>query len=94
MELTGNVLTGALTVVVLIGGYIFVRYNVKILSLLGRLLQFLANVVYKIIGTPIKSADKRLLRAAYLNKESFAYRVVNYFEQMIVALDLHKDGVN
>ena len=92
--MSGGILTAALTLAVIIGGYIFIRYNVKVLSLLGRLVQFLSVLVYKVIGTPLKTADKRLLRAAYLNKESFSYKVVNYFEQMIVALDLHKDGVS
>lgn len=94
MELTGNLMSGVMTVIILVLAYVFVRYNVKVLSLLGKLIQFLSVLVYKVVGTPIKAADKKLLRAAYLNKDSLSYKIVSYFESMIIALDLHKDGVS
>lgn len=82
--------------IIIIGliAYIFVRFNAKILGLIAKLVQLMSNIVYKIIGRPLRAANKRLLRTAYLNKGSKVYRVVNYFEQMIVALELQKEGVS
>lgn len=82
------------TLAILILSLVFVFYNVRILSMLGRLAQLCSKLVYKIIGSGVQRVNKSLLRAAYLDKTSFKYTVVRYFESLIVSLDLHKDGVS
>lgn len=89
-----EVWTFAGVLVIAVIAFIFVKFNSKLLGLFAKLVQLFSNLLFKIVGTPLKSANKRLLRTAYLNKGSRIYRVVHYFEQLIFALELQKEGVS
>ena len=73
---------------------IIVTQNIRILSLGGKLLGKLANFINKIMGRRVRDFNTKILRSAYLNKETLQYRIVKYFEDLIMNLDLHKDGVS
>lgn len=81
------------TGLVLVGAVLFVSQNVRILRFLGRAAEAITAFVYKIFGKNINSINKKVMRSAYLNKDSMQYHIVKYFEDMIRNLDLERDGV-
>lgn len=83
----------ALTAIVIVGGVLFITQNVRILRFCGKAISGLGNLFNKLLGRKIKNFNTKVLRSAYLNKETFQYSIVKYFEEMIMNLDLHKDGV-
>ena len=85
---------GAIAIIVIAGGLIFVTQNVNILRILGKLLNVISNLFNKLMGRRVKDFNTKILRSAYLNKETLEYRVVREFEDLIMNLDLHKDGVS
>lgn len=72
---------------------VFVKYNAKLLALLGKLSLHLTNMVNKLLGKPIKNMNKTLQRTANLNKDSIIYAIYRYFEVLIENMDLHSAGV-
>lgn len=83
----------AITIIVIIAAVLFVTQNERVLRLLGKLTGAITRWFSKLFGHRVRNFNTKLLRSAYLNKESLQYTIVKYFEDMIMNLDLQKDGV-
>lgn len=83
-----------ITIIVIIGAILFVTQNTKILRFLGRLVNGVARFFSKIFGRRIKTWNTTVLRSAYLNKNTLQYKYVKIMEELLLNLDLHRDGVS
>lgn len=79
--------------IILFGAIIFVTQNVKVLRIAGNILQKVGVIVNKLLGRRMQVINKRVLRSAYLNKDSLQYTIVKYFEDIIMNLELQKEGI-
>ena len=73
--------------------YLFIRYNAQILRLLTKAVLSTRKAIYSIFGVRLKQVNKRMMRSAYLNKDSMSYKVYAFFENIIITMELHADGV-
>lgn len=81
------------TAIVIFAAVVFVSQNVRILRGIGRLCEGFMALIYKLLGKNINNINKKVMRSAYLNKDTMQYKIVKYFEDMIRNLDLERDGV-
>lgn len=81
------------TVLVIVAAFMFIMNNVRILQFLAKLLNGVAKLFSKKFGRSIKSWNTTMMRSAYLNKDTFQYTYVKAMEDLIMNLELHKDGV-
>lgn len=68
-------------------------YSNKIVNGLVTSKEFVNKWYYKAFGKTLKSIQTSFSRTAQLNKYSMAYRIYNYFDELIINLDMKKDNV-
>jgi hypothetical protein len=79
---------------IVFGLYCYIKFNAVLLGFLGRCVKKISAFFEKYFGSGLRRTQKKFKRSAYLSKSSLKYRIYRYFDEMIVNLDLHKDGVN
>lgn len=82
-----------LTLLVIIGFGAFIMYNQKILRVVARSQKRSETLFYKYVGIRLKKLDQNLERNTSIKKGTFAYKVNNYFKNLIIDLGLSKDNV-
>lgn len=68
-------------------------YSNKIVNGLVTSKEFVNKWYYKAFGKTLKSIQTSFSRTAQLNKYSMAYKIYNYFDELIINLDMKKDNV-
>lgn len=81
-----------LVIALLFFGYI-VMYNRKIVDKMVKSEVFASGLFYKLVGRHLYGLNQRVTRTANLNRQSVYYKWYKYFDDMILNLDLAKDGV-
>ena len=83
------------SIVFMIGGglWLYIKFNAKILAFLGRTIQKASGFFIKYLGSPIRNTQTKFRRSAYLNRNSISYKIYRFFDEIVVNLDLHTDGV-
>lgn len=72
---------------------LFVKYNVAILRLLGKFMRKMQEMVYKLTSKTATEANKKMHQAALIHSDKPTSQIVQYFDALIVDMDLYKDGV-
>lgn len=93
MALPGTSLVAIIFCGVLYLGYLFIKYNAQILRLLGKGITKLRNFIDNIVGVRVKRVNKNLMRSAYLNKGTITYKMYSFLENIIITMELSRDGV-
>lgn len=73
--------------------FIFIFFNRQILRVIGNAWTSINNFVSSRFGGTFRNLNKRFRRTAFLNKESLGYRVYHFFDDIIINLNLQKNGV-
>lgn len=68
-------------------------YSNKIVNGLVTSKEFVNKWYYKAFGKTLKSIQTSFSRTAQLNKYSMAYKIYNYFDELIINLDMKRDNV-
>lgn len=90
----GSVLFKLIAVIICIGGFgCLALYSNKIINALVTSKDFVDKWYYKFFGKTLKELQITFSRTADLNKYSFAYKVYNFFDELILNLDMKKDNV-
>lgn len=83
-----------ITSLVIIGIFAyFALYSNKILLKASDSQLIIAKIYYKIFGNVLRETNIRLSRTANLNKKSTIFKIYNFFDDIIVNLDMKKDNV-
>ena len=98
MDFIKMVLPGSSGVVLVLCGafylaYLFVVYNSKILKMLGRSVQKFRGFIDNVVGVHVRRVNKNMMRSAYLNKGELTYKIYAFFENIIITMELARDGV-
>lgn len=80
-------------VLVIVGFAFFVLYSHKVLSVASASRNFLGKLYYKLFGKRVKDMQVSLSRTAELNKDSMTYKIYNFFDEIIINLDMKRDNV-
>ena len=89
-----DILIKLVAVVACIAGFGFLAlYSNKIINVLVGSKDFVDKWYYKLFGKTLKSLQVKFSRTADLNKYSIAYKIYNFFDELIVNLDMRKDNV-
>lgn len=78
--------------VILLFGLI-VMYNKKVMTILAGSKTKSENIFYRILGQRVKNWNIRVERAASIKKDTWTYKINNYFKEIIVNMDMSKDNV-
>lgn len=78
---------------VLYAAYLFIYYNARILAALGRGVKKARGKIDSILGVHVRRVNKNMMRSAYLNKGELPYKVYSFFENIIITMELGRDGV-
>lgn len=93
-SIPGGIMTIIATLGVIALGIIFVKYNVKVLEMLGKLGIWINSHLASRVGKHVRVANKKFKRAAELDVNSFWYLIYRYFDEIIVNTGLHRNGVS
>lgn len=92
-SIPNSAISGALLVILGIAVFLFVKYNVYILTFIARIRNKFLSGVSKKIGRGVNIANKQFKRTAFLNQERLLFKIYRYFDDIIVNSNLTKDGV-
>lgn len=73
--------------------FIFVKYNAKLLAILGKISLGVSKAVNALMGRHVKKFEKKFKRTAFLNKQSLRFKIYGFFDNIIDDLNMQKDGV-
>lgn len=92
-SIPNSAISGALLVILGIVVFLFVKYNVYILSFIAKIRNKFLSKISKKIGRGVNIANKQFKRTAFLNQERLLFKIYRYFDDIIVNSNLTKDGV-
>lgn len=93
-QIPGGIATIVAVVAIIACGIIFVKYNVKVLGLLGKLGQLISKKLSGTVGTHMRTVNRRFKRSAELNINSVRFTIYRYFDEILVNTGLHRSGVS
>lgn len=73
--------------------YLFIYYNSRILAAIGRGIKKIRGKIDSALGIHVRRINKNMMRSAYLNKGSLTYKIYSFFENIIITMELARDGV-
>lgn len=73
--------------------FVFIYFNRQILRMIGSIRIGVNKFVSKKFGASFRTADKKFRRSAFLNTESVSYKIYRFFDDIIVNLNLQRNGV-
>lgn len=74
-------------------GY-FIMYNRRLTGAFISYREKFAKVLFGSIGKKVKKTNIKVQRKATLNRDSTFYKVYHYYDDILVSLDMKKDGVS
>lgn len=86
--------TGALLVLCGVIAFLFIKYNTYVLGFLANTQTKLLNLVSRKLGRGVNHVNKQFKRSAFLHQEKLLFKVYKYFDDIIINLNLTKDGVS
>lgn len=92
-SIPNSAISGALLVILGVVVFLFVKYNVYILSFIAKIRNKFLSKLSKKIGRGVNIANKQFKRTAFLNQERLLFKIYRYFDDIIVNSNLTKDGV-
>lgn len=92
-SIPNSAISGALLIILGIVVFLFVKYNVYILSFIAKIRNKFLSKISKKIGRGVNIANKQFKRTAFLNQERLLFKIYRYFDDIIVNSNLTKDGV-
>lgn len=78
---------------IVVAMWLYIKFNAKILSFIGRTGQRITKFFNKYLGVHLRNTQTKFRRSAFLNKSSWKHKLYKFYDEMIVNLDLHRDGV-
>lgn len=83
-----------LLVMLLLGmSILFIKYNVPLLKWLTKTIIKIRNVIYKLTSKTATEVNKKMHRSALIHQEQHTSKIINYLDELIVDMDMYKDGV-
>lgn len=92
-SIPNSAISGALLIILGVIVFLFVKYNVYVLTFIARVRNKFLSVISKKIGRGVNIANKQFKRTAFLNQERLLFKIYRYFDDIIVNSNLTKDGV-
>jgi len=80
-------------IVVVSFGYT-VMYNKMIIKKLLTYQEKSESIFFRLVGSRLRNLNRKVTRTATLHKNSFSHKVYNFFDAMIINLDMVRDEVS
>lgn len=72
---------------------VFVKFNKEVLRFIGFVGIKTSNFIAKYTSNGLRTAEKKFKRKVSLNRQGFLFKVYNWFNEIIINLNLQKSGV-